>query len=176
MINQFIEKHGLAMETTPIAKRPDGNESFPQATAGHFELKIGNGNQSMTVYYSVGGAHRAWIKDGKCRLAYEDRKRLGYKPGARVSWELLQNKSKWAAGIVEKFTKAVCPPLSDVLECLRSDASAMYESFENWCDEFGYDNDSIKALTTHSACQKIGLDLIGLVGKDGLDELFEAEF
>ena len=39
------------------------------------------------------------------------------------------------------------------LYCFISDAVAAEESFEDFCANFGYDNDSIKALKTYKACE-----------------------
>lgn len=60
------------------------------------------------------------------------------------------------------------PTESDILECLYSDSEAGKMSFNEFCSEFGYDNDSIKALDTYRACmattEKISkLERAGLV-------------
>lgn len=47
------------------------------------------------------------------------------------------------------------PTETDVLECLYSDSEAGKLSFNDFCDEFGYDKDSIKALDTYRACMDI---------------------
>lgn len=44
--------------------------------------------------------------------------------------------------------------LRNAFHCFVSDAISGLESFETFCDNFGYDNDSIKALNTYKACQK----------------------
>lgn len=51
---------------------------------------------------------------------------------------------------VQLLVKA--PKLEDVLYCLFSDSSAHEEAFEDWCDNLGYDTDSIKAKKTYDAC------------------------
>lgn len=48
------------------------------------------------------------------------------------------------------------PELADVVSCLVSDAQAMYEPFESWCGDLGYDTDSRKALNTYLECQTLG--------------------
>jgi len=54
--------------------------------------------------------------------------------------------------------KAVSKPkplnIDDVLYSLILDSQAGAESFDDFCDNFGYDNDSIKANEIYKACQK----------------------
>ena len=46
------------------------------------------------------------------------------------------------------------PEIKDVLYCLVMDYTSASETFQDFCDEFGYDNDSIKSLNVFKACQK----------------------
>lgn len=46
------------------------------------------------------------------------------------------------------------PSINEVLECLTLDAQFGAMSFYDFCDVFGYDRDSIKALEIHLQCQK----------------------
>lgn len=43
------------------------------------------------------------------------------------------------------------PKQKDVLYCLQSDSSCADYSFDDFCNEFGYDNDSRQAERTHKA-------------------------
>lgn len=47
------------------------------------------------------------------------------------------------------------PTALDVLECLLSDMDAGAESFDNFCANFGYSNDSLKALDIYRECMAI---------------------
>jgi hypothetical protein len=49
-------------------------------------------------------------------------------------------------------TKPKKPKVSDVLYSLILDASASDENFDDWCDNFGYSSDSIKALNIYKQC------------------------
>lgn len=46
--------------------------------------------------------------------------------------------------------------LKDILYCLKLDSESYYFSsdFKNFCDEFGYNEDSKKALKIYNACKK----------------------
>ena len=60
-------------------------------------------------------------------------------------------------------TKPVKPSIVDVLRCLFEDASSASNfNFNDWCDEYGYSNDSIKALNIYKSC----LDTASALRKD----------
>lgn len=59
------------------------------------------------------------------------------------------------------------PKAADVLDCLASDASSVENtSFEDWCDEMGWDSDSRKAERTYKACQHGAKRLKAFLGDD----------
>jgi hypothetical protein len=62
------------------------------------------------------------------------------------------------------------PELREVLACLASDSHNL-ESFNTFCDEYGYDSDSRKAARTYQACCKISEKLAYLLGADGREDL-----
>lgn len=76
-----------------------------------------------------------------------------------------------------KDGKPVKPELSSILYSLVLDASACDEGFGDWCDTFGYDTDSRKALETYLSCQETGARLrkAGIHVSDDLRE-FLAEY
>jgi hypothetical protein len=53
-----------------------------------------------------------------------------------------------------KVSKSKPLDIDDVLYSLLSDATFGSYSFDDFCDELGYDNDSIKATEIYKACQK----------------------
>jgi hypothetical protein len=67
------------------------------------------------------------------------------------------------------------PTSYDVLSCIRLDSSAEGQSFSQWCDEFGYDNDSISALNTYNACLDNAKKLRQALGNETFKELMEAQ-
>lgn len=58
------------------------------------------------------------------------------------------------------------PDAEGVLDCLLSDCSALDQSFEDWCGDFGYDTDSRKAEATYKACADLGKKVKRLLGDD----------
>ena len=67
------------------------------------------------------------------------------------------------------------PTASDLVWAVATDSTALEESFNDWCDNFGYTADSIKARSTYKACQRNGERLIKLIGnKDIFSQLVES--
>lgn len=58
------------------------------------------------------------------------------------------------------------PDLNTVLECLQLDASGASQSFEDWCDDLGYNSDSRSNERIYDACRNIMLELQKLFGTD----------
>lgn len=50
----------------------------------------------------------------------------------------------------------VNPSIADVMHALTLDGSAINESFHDWCDNYGYDSDSISAFETYRKCCATG--------------------
>ena len=51
-------------------------------------------------------------------------------------------------------SQVIQPPIAGVLYSLILDGSACHESFASWCDNFGLDTDSRKALKIYEQCQE----------------------
>lgn len=58
------------------------------------------------------------------------------------------------------------PEIASLLHSLVLDSQAKHESFNDWCDNFGYNNDSLKALNTYQECCKIADQLYGFFPRD----------
>ena len=68
------------------------------------------------------------------------------------------------------------PNIPDVLESLVLDARCGTESFRNFCDDLGYDEDSRKAYATWGAARCTWRMLRRLLGSDGYTELCSVDF
>lgn len=73
----------------------------------------------------------------------------------------------WAA------TKPKAPKVADVLHSLIMDASAADENFHDWCANYGYSDDSIKAMNTYKACLEIAVTLRKHFSPDTLRQVRE---
>ncbi len=77
---------------------------------------------------------------------YHDHKVTISRPGHRVSFDF------WGSIINPKIRTAA--ELRFAVYCFVSDAASGRMEFEEFCSEFGYDSDSIKAMNTWQACRK----------------------
>jgi hypothetical protein len=65
------------------------------------------------------------------------------------------------------------PTVSEVLDCIASDASG-YEnsnSFEDWADDYGYDADSRRAETIYHNVKTVSLNMKNFLGKEAYETL-----
>jgi hypothetical protein len=92
--------------------------------------------------------------------------------GETVEYKTGTGHRKEIRGFGGRRFKAVAPKIDDVLSALVIDGGAMSEAFSDWCDNYGYDTDSRKALATYEACQENGIKLrrIGV----NIDDAMEA--
>lgn len=59
-------------------------------------------------------------------------------------------------GLGRRFrNKPIRPKVADVLYSLILDTSAADENFFDWCENYGYSNDSIKAMNIYKECLEI---------------------
>jgi len=61
------------------------------------------------------------------------------------------------------------PTAVEFLDCLLSDANGDLSSFENWCDDYGYDKDSRKALKTFKLIKRQTNKLKKFLGADNFN-------
>lgn len=66
------------------------------------------------------------------------------------------------------------PHPADVLYSILLDLEACGQSFKCWCDDLGYDTDSIKAFKIYSQCQENGDKLRKIFSDAVIDALREA--
>jgi hypothetical protein len=76
-------------------------------------------------------------------------------------------KTSWATPTPKK------PKVADVLHSLIMDASAADENFHDWCANYGYSDDSIKAMNTYKACLNIAVALRKHFSPDTLRQVRE---
>lgn len=88
---------------------------------------------------------------------------LKYRPGT-VAFETY----------VTNAMQPVAPSPASLLYSLILDSSAVGQSFESWCDEYGYDTDSRKAHQTYMDCQANADKLARVFAPDVIRQLTEA--
>lgn len=70
-------------------------------------------------------------------------------------------------------TLAVAPTPANVLYCILTDAEGTDCSFDDWCDMFGYSDDSLSALNIYKECCKIGKNLLKVFTRSQIEQLRE---
>lgn len=65
------------------------------------------------------------------------------------------------------------PSNDDILHSLILDASAADANFHDWCADFGYSDDSIKAMNTYKSCLETATMLRKHFGRDVIEQLRE---
>ena len=63
------------------------------------------------------------------------------------------------------------PDVAGVLYSLIAESDALDMTFSDWCDEFGYSDDSIKALGIYNQCRKSAEDLKSFFDAETLAKL-----
>lgn len=57
--------------------------------------------------------------------------------------------------VIAEHSKAVAPRSASVLHSLLLDSSCAEQNFHDWCNDLGYDNDSVKAQGIYNACCEV---------------------
>lgn len=117
------------------------------------------------------GKRKEWAQESRIRPGYVSRimkgTRYRYDPAnMRKGHASPEEALQWMLDHAEIKAASVCHSL--VL-----DAQCGNETFQDFCENYGYDSDSRKALATYEACQKVGREFRILVGKD-FDAIAEA--
>lgn len=113
-----------------------------------------NGRQiSKPLDYSQGAAHCPAYSQPYAGTETTPHSRDGWKHRA-VAQECESGKRAiYRAGHIATGGALPPPDLQDVFHCLLSDSSAIDAGgFEDWCSDYGYNSDSIKAKATYDAC------------------------
>jgi hypothetical protein len=129
-ITEYLKAQGIKYSVVPLgAAKLDGWECDRWSV--WFERE---GKNILETTYHTGIGHR----ESKVPMP-ADIKRLAPNIMARVDWERM-------------WVKPVAPHAAGVLSSLLLDSSSAEQNFHDWCDELGYDKDSIKAQGIYNAC------------------------
>ena len=69
--------------------------------------------------------------------------------------------------------KGAAPTMEEILDCFKSDLAYRDLDFEEFCEELGYNNDSIKDKKIYEATTAQNEAVIDLLGEDLIEELLE---
>lgn len=75
-----------------------------------------------------------------------------------------------------KYFTPLYPDTKDVFACVVLDARTVHENdFPNFCMEYGYDTDSMKAFNIFKVCKQQYKKLLNLLGDDLFKQFMECE-
>lgn len=121
-----------------------------------YSVSIGEGSSMFTTQYKCGLGHIELKPKGKyCPMPSPP-----YKKGT-IAYK------QWA----EQAYQPKKPKNSDIMYSLLLDSEASSYSFSEWCDNFGYESDSIKALNIYQACCNIGKQLNKVFSQEQLQQM-----
>lgn len=174
-IAEALERFGLSIQSSlPIGGVDD---KWPHI---HYAVTLArNGNAFWSGPYKLGIGHVKIPKPPACdsgqwmcqfRLSRDEEGMLyaiNGRPHADFKDKALQASLCAKLAIAQK----VSPSLSDVLHSLLMDGSAITETFQDWCANYGYSDDSIKALETYQTCVKEGQALAKVFTPAELNDL-----
>lgn len=132
-----------------------------------YSVSIARGDGWFVTKYTMGSAYRVWKGWGRFRNKY-------VKIGQRIP-QIFGPVNVCDAGELESNTRPEDPKLEDVMHSLTLDASGVRhgQTFEEFCADFGYSDDSIEAKRVFDACTNIWRDMVRLGANfDELDEMY----
>ena len=105
-----------------------------------FTVSLASASNNFSTSYMTGTGHRTTHRSRKAKMALS---RALY-PDTHI-----KTASKTANDMI-----AHIPAQASILSSLILDAQAGDMLFNDWCDDYGYDSDSISAFDTYQACCK----------------------
>ena len=184
-IEKFIADNAILMTAEPTPDNPhiDGMAEGAQHYFCTF-TKLDQPAPIYTTYFSVGpGIVEQWMHSQSLSKWPAGVGRWPGKvgstptikrPGVRYSVD----EDEWGKRAIKHMAPKYRPDISDVLDCIASDASGYDNSqgFADWASDFGYDTDSIRAQATFNAVGENYLGLKALIGNAALQTLmYEVE-
>ncbi len=157
-IREFIRDHGISMSAVPVPDNPHSEGDWHnEARHYHCTISHAESGRVMTTYYSVGpGVVEHWAKDHGG-------------PGREVL--RMAPRSVAAAEYLAHEGLRYLPDLSDVLDCLASDASMSRDDFEDWAGNCGYDTDSRAAERIYKVVRRQTHRLKSMLGAEAFSVL-----
>ncbi len=182
-LNELIEKHNFKLELNSITRNPNMEKSEEMLnyialifteTGSHSGLPT---KKQFITFFSTGCA---WVEKKPLKAGEKGQ------PAYGVTWSRKHNDFLVEGGkytekqVSNSFTskyRIKKPTISDILNCLNSDFQSVEynQIFEDWTNELGYSNDSIKAKETFEIILKSKRDFIRAFGSTVYKELLECE-
>jgi len=126
-----------------------------------------NGKKILTTDYMAGCAHCPSY-NGK-EKGYDKQRLLEFECNEGYAGKYMHS-----LGNITKITKQpLLPEISDFMYSIILDSDALQYDFEDWCGNFGYEEDSRKAEKIFNECLEIGLKLNRAISSEEFERLRE---
>lgn len=149
-----------AVYTGPV----DLDTEFPRLT---WDVRVRFNDRSVTSQYSAGIGH-----------AHKPPNSHPYSAPQNPRYDWTTDRSIYGRDLRNRWLRdprcAPIPDVADVLYCLCSDACCGESSFDDFCSELGYDNDSRKAEKVWNTCRDMCIKMRVLLGAE-FDDFANAE-
>jgi hypothetical protein len=166
-MDAFIAKHGITMIAERAASNPNMADD-PKFPMFHWLCTLKMGERTMPVSYSMGAAHIEVAKRSITGVPIGPWRKPTFEEQRMLDHPKTLHEQQTKGGLA---VRATAPEVGDVLNSLSLDASALDQSFDDWCGDFGYDTDSRKAERTYTACRDLAYKLQRLLGNAAFQEL-----
>jgi len=157
---KLIDKLGIAPTLSYLGKRTEDEWE-------HDAWDVVMGTYRTT--YKTGLGHRVWAKPHDVRAVLP----FGYKPHKYSLKDLGTANTIHRERMEQRHLKPIVPDYVDVVCSLVRDGDAVNYSFLDWCAEYGYSSDSIKARSMYDTCCDIGQRMRQQIKRGDLEKLQE---
>ena len=158
---EFLQETNATIQTEFVGM--DYNELWgDNQCRPKYRVAIETPRGKMSIVYWDSALHREWLRADEESVAKELFK-------CHFEYLTPGDKAKVRATLHKRQKEAV-PTTYDILCCLETTDPG---SFSEFCDEFGYDTDSRRALSIYLLCQEQYHDLLRIFSSKDLDKLSE---
>lgn len=176
-IDQYMKDNNIRIEYESIPSREDwGNDDAYHYNVTLFKKDI----KVLTTQYSVRVGHMLGYTMELNRMGYfrklvKEMLEKGLEPENEKAFKRHYSNQVISRELfLKNHTKKHELKIADILYSLVMDSVCITcGSFEDWCENYGYETDSIKASETYKACLQIGLKMNAYFNLPELQELFQ---
>lgn len=173
-LQQACEDKGITITSVHMELEWEPNVKHPMDV---WNSTLHYNGQSATFRFRTGIGHRVlgfgWKADGPERWYSQSNGHIAKGFAQAVAMGALVIKRE--RDPETKKSSHMGPSVADVVHSCLSDSRACTTTFDDWCSDFGCNNDSLKALNTYLECQRVGSKIIRLLGTKLANELSKKE-
>ncbi len=148
-----MENTEFDFDSLPIVVQYLGQINLDAWECDQWRVTIGQGKDTFSTMYHTGLGHRK-VKKG------------AYMPNPPFRQGTMAYESWAKVNIVP-----VKPDNKGIMFSLLMDSSAQDYNFNDYCAEYGYENDSIKSLNIYKSCMETGENLRKVFSRDTLSRM-----